>query len=64
MLILKTLGNGVTKIDDGKYRVDFSATETANLEPKDYVYDMRFTIGSVVGTPLYGYLNIMETVFE
>ena len=64
MLIEKSLGNGITKISTGKYRVDFTPTETGGLTPDFYVYDLRMTIGSTVFTPLYGYLNIQETVFE
>jgi hypothetical protein len=64
MLIQKSLGNGITKIETGKYRVDFLPTETAALSPNFYVYDLRLSIGSTVFTPLYGYLNIQETVFE
>lgn len=64
MLIEKTLGNGITKIDTGKYRIDFTPAETATLKPDYYVYDLRMTLGSTVYTPLYGYLMIQETVFE
>ena len=64
MLITKTLGNGITKIATGKYRIDFTPSETGALSPNIYVYDLRMTLGSVVYTPLYGYLNIQETVFE
>lgn len=64
MLIQKSLGNGITKISTGKYRVDFTPSETGALTPDFYVYDLRMTIGSTVFTPLYGYLNIQETVFE
>lgn len=64
MLITKGLGNGITKIDTGKYQVDFTPAETKSLNPNLYVYDLRLSIGSTVYTPLYGYLNIMETVFE
>lgn len=64
MLIEKSLGNGISKISTGKYRVDFTPNETGELEPDFYVYDLRMTIGSTVFTPLYGYLNIQETVFE
>ena len=64
MLITKTLNNGITKIETGKYRVDFTPSETDTLSPNIYVYDLRMTLGSVVYTPLYGYLNIQETVFE
>lgn len=64
MLITKSLGNGISKISTGKYRVDFSPSETQALNPNLYVYDLRLTLGTVVFTPLYGYLSIEETVFE
>lgn len=64
MLIEKSLGNGITKISTGKYRIDFTPAETKALNPDYYVYDLRMSIGSTVYTPLYGYLMILETVFE
>lgn len=64
MLIEKSLNNGITKVSTGKYRVDFLPSETGSLSPDFYVYDLRLSIGSTVFTPLYGYLNIQETVFE
>lgn len=64
MLIEKTLNNGITKIDTGKYRIDFTPAETKDLKPNYYVYDLRMTLGTTVYTPLYGYLMIQETVFE
>lgn len=64
MLITKGLGTGITKVDTGKYRVDFTPAETKALSPDFYVYDLRMTLDTVVFTPLYGYLNIQETVFE
>lgn len=64
MLITKSLANGgITKIQTGKYRVDFTPAETGQLEPDQYVYDLRFTLGNTVFTPLSGYINIEETVF-
>lgn len=64
MLVTKSLGNGISKISTGKYRVDFTPSETQTLSPNFYVYDLRFTISTMVYTPLYGYLNVQETVFE
>lgn len=64
MLIEKSLGDGITKIGTGKYRIDFTPAETKALDPDYYVYDLRMTLGSTVYTPLYGYLMIQETVFE
>lgn len=64
LLIEKSLGSGITKLATGKYKVDFTPAETQSLNPNFYVYDLRLTIGTMVFTPLYGYLNIEETVFE
>lgn len=64
MLITKSLVDGITKIETGKYRVDFTPEDTEGLEPNQYVYDLRFTLEDTVFTPLSGYLNIEETVFE
>lgn len=63
-LITKTLGSGITKISDGKYEIDLSSSDTDSLLPDLYVYDLRLTIEDIVYTPLYGYLNIQETVFD
>ena len=64
MLLTKTLGNGITKLETGKYQIDLLPSETDALNPNFYVYDLRMTLGSVVFTPLYGYLDIQETVFD
>lgn len=64
MLIQKSLGNGISKIATGKYKIDFTPEETAALQPNYYVYDLRMTLEDIVYTPLYGYLIIQETVFE
>ena len=64
MLVTKSLGNGISKISTGKYRIDFTPAETQALTPNFYVYDLRFTLSTMVFTPLYGYLNVQESVFE
>ena len=64
LLITKGLGHGITKVSTNKYRVDFTPEETKSLVPDFYLYDLRMTLGSTVFTPLYGYINIEETVFD
>ena len=63
LLISKSLKNGITKIGSGKYQIIVNPSETL-LDAGMYEFDLRFTIGSVVKTPLSGTINIMETVFE
>lgn len=64
MLIEKTLGDGITKIDDNKYKVDFSYTDIIDLEAGMYVYDLRYTIGDSPSIPLSGYVIVNDSVFN
>ena len=64
MLIEKTLGDGITKIDDYKYKVDFSYTDIIGLEAGMYVYDLRYTIGDTPAIPLSGYVIVNDSVFN
>lgn len=63
LIISKSLKNGITKIGTGKYQINLNPAETM-LDAGMYEFDLRFTLGSVVKTPLSGTINIMETVFE
>ena len=51
MLITKSLGNGITKLETGKYQIDFTPAETGALSPDFYVYDLRMTLENIVFTP-------------
>ena len=63
LIISKSLNNGITRLGAGKYQIILNPSETL-LDAGMYEFDLRFTIGSVVKTPLSGTINIMETVFE
>lgn len=62
--IIKFLGNGITKLSDVKYQIVVPSEDMAKLEIKNYVYDLRMKVGTVIRTPLSGKLMIKETVFE
>jgi hypothetical protein len=64
MIINKTLGNGITKIETGKYKVDFSTTDILSLDAGMYVYDLRYTIGDTPSIPLSGYIVVNDSVFN
>ena len=64
MLVEKTLGDGITKIDTNKYKVDFSYTDIMDLEAGMYVYDLRYTIGTTPAIPLSGYVIVNDSVFN
>lgn len=64
MIINKSLGNGITKIETGKYKVDFSTTDILLLDAGMYVYDLRYTIGDTPSIPLSGYIVVNDSVFN
>lgn len=62
--ILKSLGNGITKINNRKYQIVLSSSDTAALDIFNYVYDLRLSISALNRTPLSGKLMIKDTVFR
>lgn len=64
MLIEKSLGNGIVKIDTQHYQVNFSSSDTMELDAGMYLFDLRYTIGDTPKTPLSGYLLINASVFN
>lgn len=63
-VLLKTLGNGITKLDNRKYQVIITSQETNLLDFETYVYDIRVRSGYVVKTPLSGRIMVKESVFN
>lgn len=64
MLIEKSIGDGITKIETGKYKVDFSTTDILSLDAGMYIYDLRYTIGDTPSIPLSGYIVVNDSVFN
>ena len=64
MLIDKSIGDGITKIDTTHYKIDFSVTDSTAIPAGMYVYDLRYTIGDTPRTPLSGYVVFNDTVFN
>ena len=70
-LIEKTLGAGVSKIDDRAYKnektykIQIQSDDTANLEPLvQYLYDFRIKIGNVVQTLLSGVFVVQHNISQ
>lgn len=63
MLIEKELGDGITKIQTGQYKVEFSTSDIISLNAGMYVFDLRYTIGSTPSIPLSGYIVVADSVF-
>lgn len=58
----KTLGSGITAGTGGKYTVRVAPADTATRTAGLYYYDLQFTIGSDVYTPLIGTLRLLQDV--
>lgn len=63
MLIDKSLGDGIVKIDTTNYQVNFSVSDTSDIEAGMYVFDLRYTIGDTPRTPVSGYVLFNDSVF-
>ena len=64
MSINKSIGDGITKITTGKYKIDFSSSDILGLDASMYVYDLRYTIGDTPSIPLSGYIVVNDSVFN
>lgn len=64
MLIDKSLGDGIVKIDQQHYQVNFPVSDTSGIEAGMYVFDLRYTIGDTPRTPVSGYVLFLDSVFN
>lgn len=64
LIMDKSLGDGITKIDTQHYQVNFSTTDSLSAEAGMYVFDLRYTIGDTPKTPVSGYVLFQESVFN
>lgn len=58
----KTLGYGITKVDDGLYCVKVSPTDTENATAGSYYYDCQIGFNGGVYTIMLGMLEILQDV--
>lgn len=58
----KTLGDGVTEVETGKYRVRVAPEDTENIDAGTYAIDLQLGVGSDIATPILGTLKILEDV--
>lgn len=58
----KTLGDGITKVKTGTYRVRIAPADTKTIEPGAYKYDLQIGVNGDVHTVLKGELNITEDI--
>lgn len=60
----KSLGNGITKVETGKYKIRIAPEDTHNLEVGTYIYDLQIGIGADIYTIMTGPLVIEKEITE
>lgn len=58
----KSLGNGITRSDTGRYVVRIAPEDTAELEPGKYFYDFVIGANGDIFTVLIGMLDLIHNV--
>ena len=58
----KSLGDGVEKLETGKYTIRIAPEDTENVSAGQYYYDLEISANSDVFTVLIGVLNIQNDV--
>lgn len=61
-LIQKSIGNGISKVDEGLYVVRVAPDDTENLDAGMLWYDLQIGIGEDIYTVLLGMLEILQDV--
>lgn len=63
-ILQKTLSDGITKVETGKYRVRVAPQDTRNVETGTYHYDLQIGIGDDIYTIMRGKLDIVYEITE
>ena len=58
----KSLGNGITKLDEGKYVVRIAPEDTEDLDPGKYFYDLEIGANGDKFTILKGVLELERDI--
>ena len=53
-VLQKSLGNGIEKVETGKYRVRIAPEDTASLEAGNYYYDLEIGLNNDIFTVIKG----------
>lgn len=61
-ILVKALGDGITKVEDGLYSVKIDPADTEEVDAGTYVYDLQVVLSSDVYTIIMGDFNIIQDV--
>lgn len=62
VLFQKSIGSGISKVEENKYRVRIAPEDTEDLNPGIYKYDLEVSANGDVFTILIGDLNLKNDV--
>lgn len=62
ILFQKSLGTGISKLENEKYAIRVAPEDTKNLEAGKYYYDFQIGLNSDVFTVLHGVLEIDDDI--
>lgn len=60
----KSLSDGITKLDTGKYKVRVAPNDTKTLDIGNYQYDLQIGINNDIYTIMNGILTIEQEITE
>lgn len=60
----KSIGNGITQLDELKYRVRIAPEDTYEIVAGKYAYDLQIGLGGDIYTPLMGTFKLNWDVTE
>ena len=63
-LFVKTLGDGIEKVDQTHYRVRVAPADTAELSSMIYRYDFQIGVNGDVFTLIYGNFTVLPEVIN
>ena len=61
-VVVKTMGNGISKVGAGEYRVRIAPSDTADLNEGTYVYDFKIGVNGDLFTLLRGLFIVLPRV--
>ena len=60
----KLLGNGIEKLETGKYKIRVAPEDTKSLDVGRYIYDLQIGINEDIYTIMIGTFNINKEITE
>lgn len=60
----KSIGDGIEKVETGKYRIRVAPEDTATVDPRSYYFDLEIGVNGDIYTLMRGILELLPDVTE